>query len=293
PTYKRAETLLVTINSVLAQVGDINYELLIVNNSSAEEAEETREIIKKIASEKIFYYENRENIGLCGNWNMGVELARSEYVAMIHDDDLLSPYFLKSVLTAIEKNNKPGIIGVDYYNFNTDNMPEFTAASDLTYRKLTKKSFFFGRNINIAGMTVRKDLFYEIGGYSEDYYPNEDTNLIYQALLKDSVININHPLAGYRKECNLSLADGTMKKIIITMENTRRNIALHEKFAENWMKMFDREFLYMYIIGANKTWNLDIDYTEIFDYFKLRSSKPVWLKIIIMKLLIKFILFKE
>ena len=56
---------------------------------------------------------------MCGNWNRGIELARGKYIAMIHDDDMLSPYFMNAIEKAISDNSNPGIIGVDSINFNS------------------------------------------------------------------------------------------------------------------------------------------------------------------------------
>ena len=283
PTYKRADTLEVTVKSALSQITDSEFEILIVNNDPEEGCQETKELLERIADKRIYYYENRDNIGLCGNWNRGIELSRSEYVSMIHDDDILSPYFVDAVLKAIEDTHA-GILGVDYFNFTSMNMPIFTSPTKLKYSYISKQSFFFGKYINIAGMTVRRDLVLALGGYSEEYYPNEDTILIYQAIIQDNVIKINHPLAGYRKEINLSLSDGTMRNIVLIMEKTRRNIAKQEEFAEKWMRKYDKEFLYQYILGANNSWGVDLNYKDIFEEVGMLGERPSKIKLLLMKI---------
>ena len=287
PTYKRAETLKMTIESALQQQGESEYEIVIVNNDPNGIDNEVFDLLNSYHSEKIYYYVNKQNIGLCGNWNRGMELSRARYVTMIHDDDILSPYFLETMMKAIEENNYPGIIGVDYYSFSSRKLPVFEKPHGIKYRELTKRKFFFGNNINIAGMTVERSLFFNIGGYAEEYYPNEDTNFIYQMLLLDRVININYPLAGYRKEYNTSLTNDTMKNIILTTEATRRNIAEHESYAKRWMSCFDKEFLYTYIQGANSYWNLEIDFREIFKVLHMSEKKPNFFKLKLMGVLKK------
>lgn len=286
PTYKRANTLETTIKSIITQKTDYAFEIVIVNNDPEEGYNESKELIERINDNRIFYYVNSKNIGLCGNWNRGIELSRCKYISMIHDDDVLSPYFVENIIKAINEKHA-GIIGVDYYNFTSDAMPVFTRPSQIQYRNVSKKSFFFGKYINIAGMTVSKDLILSLGGYSEEYYPNEDTVLIYQALLKDNVVNIENPLAGYRKEINLSLSDGTMKDIIVMMEETRRNIAKYEKFASHWLKKYDKEYLYQYIMCANNTWGLKINYPDIFDAVGLHGKQPSRFKLLLMKVELK------
>ena len=136
-------------------------------------------------------------------------------------------------------------------------------------------------------MTVRKDLFIEIGGYAEEYFPNLDTNLIYQFLIKDRVINVEHPLAAYRKEMNASLSEGAMESIICMMEDTRRNIAAHEPFAKRWMRYFDREFLYKYVCSANEYWDIHVDYKPIFKRYGFSEGRPCWCKMKLMNFLQK------
>ena len=287
PTYKRAETIAETISSAISQEFSEAYEIVIVSNDPEGENSKTREIIESYNDNRIYFYVNAENIGLCGNWNRGIELCRGTYVAMIHDDDTLSPWFLSSVFKAIKRNNYPLILGVKSLDFSSNNKPIFTMPKKLKYKGVSKKSFFFGRYITIAGMTVNREKIIEMGGYDEGYYPNEDTVLIYQALLKGKVVNIENQLAGYRKEVNLSLTEGTMEKIIQYTENTRRNIAQYEKFAQRFMRYFDREYLYSYAAGANRSWGTEVDISAMMREFNLPSDKPSVFKTKVMNLLIK------
>lgn len=289
PTYKRNNTLEETLISALNQDTGTPYEIIIVSNDPEGANDGTKGIINKFSSNKISFFVNSENIGLCGNWNRGIELAKSNYVSMIHDDDILSPFFVDSVLCAIKNNNCPGIIGVDYCLFNSKSKPEFRYPTTMCYRTVSKIGFFFGRYINIAGITVKKSLIKDIGGYAEDYYPNEDTILIYQALLKEKVINICFPLAGYRQEYNASLAGSTMEEIIFLTELTRKNIAEHEIFAKIWMFLFDKEFLYDYVKDANKYWNLNIDYQTIFKKCDLKTTTINIFKLRLMRFISKII----
>lgn len=283
PTYKRAETIVETISSALDQVGTALYEIVIVNNDPEGVTDETKEVIKDFKDEHIYYYVNQDNIGLCGNWNRGLELCRAKYVAMIHDDDVLSPWFLSSMLKAIDENNNPLVLGVKSVIFTSKYRAKFSKPENLKYRAVSKRSFFFGRYLTIAGMTVDRERAIEMGGYSEDYYPNEDTVFIYQALLNGKVINIENELAGYRKEVNLSLSEGTMRKIIEYTEYTRRNIAKRESFAKVFMKHFDREYLYTYAEGANNSWGTNVDIAGIMREFNMSEAKPNRVKLKLMR----------
>lgn len=286
PTYKRAATLKTTIESAVIQKCTKPFEIVIVNNDPEGAEGETRELIESFHDSRISYYVNRRNIGLCGNWNRGIELARGEYISMIHDDDMLSPWFLQSLEKAIHENADPYIIGVSFINFDSSHMPEFCEPEELEYRKVTKESFFFGRYINIAGMTVKKSFALQQGGYRDEYYPNEDSILIYQAVLSGNVVNIEHTLAGYRQEVNLSLSEHTMLEIIRITEETRRMIAKHERFANRWMRCFDKEYLYSYIKAANSHWNHNLDCNEVLRDNGFNNPKVNRIKVKLMNVLL-------
>lgn len=282
PTFKRAETLRVAIESALNQIDYDDYEIIVVNNDPEGKVGDTLELIKSINDDKIRYYVNRKNVGLCGNWNRCIELARGEYIVMLHDDDMISPYFLKTVRDKIDKY-KAGIIGVSFYSFNSQNIPEFVEPNSVGCSKITKFGFFFGHNINIAGMTFKRDLAIEIGGFWDDYYPAEDTFFIYQILLNNKVININFPLAGYRQELNLSMKESVMNRIMILVELCRKNMAEHELFAKIWMKIFDKEYFVRYIDAGANYWSMKLDKRLLLSEVGLDDKPLNGLKVFVMK----------
>lgn len=285
PTYKRTEIIEETIQSALfQQTFGKEYEIVIVDNNPETKFDAERSIYQ---DGRISYFVNQKNIGLCGNWNRGIELSKGKYIVMLHDDDILGPYCLKNLYLAIRDNHYPGMVGCGIVNFSEVKELSFTVPEKLSYRRITKRGFFFGRYIGICGMTFQKKLARKIGGFNESYYPNEDTNFIYQMLLVSSIIKIENSLAGYRKGVNLSLQGNTMREIIRKMELTRKNIAEHEIFARLWMHFFDKEYLYSYIISANRTWNMQMDYQEVFAECGFENSRISKIKYNIMCILLK------
>ncbi len=105
PTFKRTDLLPRAIKSILDQEGYDDYQLLIVDNEPVfDEETDTERIVKSFNSDKIIYYRNKVNIGIYANWTRCVELARSKYVCMCHDDDLLVKNHLKVMMGILEKN---------------------------------------------------------------------------------------------------------------------------------------------------------------------------------------------
>ena len=95
PTYGRAYLLEETLQSVLNQLSvDFEWDIIVVDNEAGP-GNETEQVIRNINNPRILYYRNKENIGVDGNYNRCIELARGQWVAMLHADDLLINDHLK------------------------------------------------------------------------------------------------------------------------------------------------------------------------------------------------------
>lgn len=92
-TFNRVKFLASAIDSVLAQSLD-DYELLVLDNDSSDE---TPELVSKYADTRIRYVRHA-NVGISEQRNLGVKLAKSEFLAFLDDDDIWLPRKLESEL---------------------------------------------------------------------------------------------------------------------------------------------------------------------------------------------------
>ena len=84
PVYNGGEYFRQMLASVLAQdYGD--FKVLVIDNCSTDD---TPEIVKSFNDSRIKYVRNDRNLGACGNWNRCIELAKGQYIAIFHCDDL-------------------------------------------------------------------------------------------------------------------------------------------------------------------------------------------------------------
>jgi glycosyltransferase involved in cell wall biosynthesis len=106
PTYNRPEWLRQSIESVLGQtMGD--FRLVISDNASAPS---TRDVVESFADERIEYVRSRVNTGMTNNMNRLLELAETEFVIVVPDDDLLYPDFLASALAMFDRHQGLGVV---------------------------------------------------------------------------------------------------------------------------------------------------------------------------------------
>lgn len=210
PTYRRAGLLMEAVGSVLDQHGFSNYEVLVCDNNPDRD-DETEMLMSSYSDPRISYYKNTANIGIVGNWNRLYRLARGEWVVMLHDDDMLAPFFLDYIFNKREIHKKGDLI-----------FPAFTSRRSLfmkpdsnSDRRLTCPKIIDLIQFNLigppVGMAIRKDTYEEIGGFSTRFYPSPDYHFYVDALLKKKRIVklLGDPMAFYRIEVNVSMRPET------------------------------------------------------------------------------------
>ena len=217
PTYKREDLLKEAIESVLNQKNDFDdYDIIVLDNSADFSTEnKTRQLIETIASDKILFYINEQNLGQAGNWNRGFELADGKYAALLHDDDLVSPdYFdviVKDVKLAESKTNKFGCMRGAFVRFSKNSeIDNF----EIEYKNIIREykkyhSLFSGigpTGCPSCGMLFNPRAVIEVGGFNQDFYPAFDYILGYLLLRKQFKVFLSETVYGfYRVGINESM----------------------------------------------------------------------------------------
>jgi len=98
PTYNGARYLEACLDSVLSQTYK-DIEILAVDDNSTDA---TFEILERYATsdQRIRLVRNEHNLGLVGNWNHCIELARGKWIKFVFQDDLIAPKCVEEMLTA-------------------------------------------------------------------------------------------------------------------------------------------------------------------------------------------------
>lgn len=218
PTYKRADLLSQTLDSVLAIKDNLEYEIIVGDNNSERDDETENIMLTKYNNPKITYFKNKENIGGINNWNKLFQLARGKWVTMIHDDDLLTENFIEEIKPFLNSNFD--IIGFPFNPFKDFNqIIRDTSILPVSYNIISKKHLWIGSPINIAGITIKKETFNKSSGFNPSL-TNADGTLITEIANKNNLLRINRPCAWYRISENDSMKEDVMIKAIIE-ENSR------------------------------------------------------------------------
>ncbi len=137
-TYNNEQTIRSCIASIKAQ-DYFNFDIVVIDNASSDN---TRRIVKKLGVRCIALRENR---GYAAGHNVGLKHANSTYVLTLNPDVVISPMFLRELVSAMDAAGAP--VG---------------SAQALLYRveKMTRRSFVVDSAGLCLGPTRRQRLRY-------------------------------------------------------------------------------------------------------------------------------------
>jgi len=102
PTYRPGPYLKETLAGILAQdLGAPAMQIVIVDDASPET--DVAALVRQLAPPgRIEVHRNAVNLGLAGNWNRCLKLARGEFVHLLHQDDLVLPGFYAALMAGLQ-----------------------------------------------------------------------------------------------------------------------------------------------------------------------------------------------
>ena len=107
PTYNNARFLRECLDSIVNQTYQ-NKEIIIVDNASTDE---TKKIVKEYVEKyKVKYYRNKKNIGGEANFTRCIELAKGEFIAIYHSDDIYLPNMVEKQVQVFQDNSTLGAV---------------------------------------------------------------------------------------------------------------------------------------------------------------------------------------
>lgn len=141
PTYKRPDLLHEAIESALSQRECSPYEVIVIDN---DQSSEILKVVGCFPSERITVYQNLSNIGMWGNMNRVLELARGEWILILCDDDLLKPNAIRAferILLTHENEDIACIAGGVELLLSDEIMPIFNTRQPRIQFPLTKRLY--------------------------------------------------------------------------------------------------------------------------------------------------------
>ncbi len=193
PTYNRSDLLKKTLISVDKQTVK-PYEVIVADNCPGDD---TESVAKSFPG--VIYYRNERNLGLAGNSNRCIQLAKGEFVTILHSDDLISPYWHEywlSVLSRYKANQDIAVFFSSTFTIDVNDKAKIVYRVFSDERVLAQGEAFnvlWSRNmfgLPASGSTIfRKSIFDDIGAYAEELSIESDALLVLRILNNYSIFH--------------------------------------------------------------------------------------------------------
>ncbi|MDR1544414.1 MAG: glycosyltransferase family 2 protein [Prevotellaceae bacterium] len=189
PCFNVEKYVAEAIESMLNQTFG-NFELLILDDCSTDR---TAEIVKSFADKRIVYHKNETNLGLSENLNVGIRLAKGEYIARMDGDDISVPERLEKQAAVLEKHPEIDICGAGFKWFGTRTSTVFHPKN----HEEIKAQMLFGCPVIIP--IFRKNVIIENNlWYRTSAFPAEDYMFWAECVRVAKIYNIQEILFYYR-----------------------------------------------------------------------------------------------
>lgn len=308
PTFNRLELLKETVNSALSQKVFFSYEVIVVNNSAdSRQNELLNKYLCNLKALNLTLYRNEKNLGMFGNWNRCLELAKGEWVTILNDDDLLDSNYLSKIMSNL--SNKSDIFGLcckvrKLDNRNTKvNIPVSRQAVKWFRGKVERDKknkiiqlnptdyFLSNPHYGSLGILLNRQKALELGGFYESLFPISDYVFFTRFSLKFNMYQLNETLVSYRVHENENIKEETMIKSIQLAFKFRDELSKYTRIPLFLSKLYSN----LYAINSPKSlimgFGATCNVTEIL-YKAGFKNRPVYVQLNILYLLIKLFIPK-
>lgn len=172
PTYNRCKTINRAVSSVLNQTYS-EIELIIVDDASTDA---TENVISNIHDSRIRYIKLDKNVGPSRARNIGVDEAKSNYIAFMDSDDEWYSTKLERQMNYYLKNQQYGLVYCPYFYENGRKIIQIP--SKLIPKENLEGNIYYSlldsNKIGTPTILIKKDIFLEFGGFDENLNCLED-----------------------------------------------------------------------------------------------------------------------
>jgi glycosyltransferase involved in cell wall biosynthesis len=192
PCYNRPALLAEALASIAAQREYADFEVVVCDDGGLPE---TRRVVAESAVPTIRLYVNRPALGPVRNWNRCIELAAGRWVTILHEDDLLYPWFLQAVTRRLR--NEVAAVAVKCVQGRT---PPALAEPARKPRVVLYPPMWFlkAAMTPFPGVVFRRDVALRLGGFNPQEGGLADYAFWYELARGGPVETLRTPAAFYR-----------------------------------------------------------------------------------------------
>lgn len=246
-------------------------EILVVDNDPASSGRVAQGVTVG-ANQRLRYFVNAENIGMFGNWNRCIELARGEWFAILNDDDLLDPDFARRVLDILATCSAVDALICSKRTLDQRiDVAERAGQQSCTtrllkkimfrgrrWRRITARHLFWGNVIgNSVGLICRTSDLRALGGFDPADYPSADYYVHARLATQRRLGQIPDVLASIRVAENESMKRDVLHGFLRT--GYRMQQALAGRYLPAWWRRLSPSLIARHIGELSAAWHVPLD----------------------------------
>lgn len=189
PTYKRADTLEKTLESVLRQKKCVNFNILISDNNP-ERDDETELLMRQYKDVKgLKYFKHVLPLTPADNFNKLLDLCNTKYLFIVHDDDELFPEFVDYMVKILHIYPTLSYAKCNKISWNGVCKPlQGKQVTKNALFKVSLFSLFYQFGLAPTGCCISVSDAKDVGGFSKSALPATDYVFVAQLLMKRKLV---------------------------------------------------------------------------------------------------------
>lgn len=216
PTYRRASLLDDALKSAMNQIDFDDYEVIVVDNDNEKESSATEDVVRRYLNDRLCYYRNTRNLGMTGNWNRGIQLARGRWVTLLHDDDWLLPSYLKTMTPFLLSSRSLVTCRVESGGLSYSARATQDVSADYMARtsRIGPRTLVLGNVSPAPGILLRRADAVAAKGFDNSLYPCADYDFYIRVVLAGEGWVVHKVLAYYRTSDSITFKGETLERIV-------------------------------------------------------------------------------
>lgn len=239
PTCNRSMLLTRSVNSVLRQSFK-NFEIIIVNDG---DSDITRSV-QQFNDHRIKLFQHSTNLGAAASYNTGIRNSSGQFICCLDDDDEYFPEFLQKTYDFFQSApQKIGFVWTGIQNvediedqeiiLNCCDWPtEFNTAEDGYIASTTIGNGF--------GLTVRRECYFDVGLYNEEFIVCNDTEFLFRLSQKYEFSVLPEVLVKIHRHSRPQLTHKSKNNIRIKFH--QRILDANKDFLSMYPKLYEVHF---------------------------------------------------
>ena len=224
PVYKTPEKYLCEMLDSIEEQTYTNWELCIADGSPAGQSVE--KTLKKYAAgdPRVRYKVLGENLGISGNTNAAMEMARGEFIVLADHDDKLTPDALYEFAKAINEAPETDVLYSDEDKLDMDGGALF----DPHFKPDFNPDLLTSVNYICHLFAAKKELVERVGGFKEEFDGAQDHEFLFRCTEQAEKI-VHVPKVLYHWRCHQDSTASNPESKLYAFEAGSRAIMAHYK----------------------------------------------------------------